>query len=426
MIARLVILPTEGPLRSFAIANIINTVGSGLYLAGSALFFTRGVGLSVNQVAGGLTIAIAVGLTLTMVFGRLADLYGPKLIYLVLLLVQVCAMAAFTQVRSYFVFLAVAIVSGIADRGIAGTVGAFIHSLSDRANRVTARAQLRATTNVGLGVGTLLASAALVTNTSTAYRMLIAGNSLLFLIAALMVARIPTPQTQPCAEVQTATLPRRPSPLRDRPYLLVAAGNGLLSLHVTTLSFAVPLWIADHTTAPVWIVSVILVVNTVLVVGFQVRVSASARTVAGGVRLSRYAGLALATSCILMAVMPHVGTAVVVVLLLLWACVFTVGELCQSSEGFCFSFELAPDTAQGAFQSVFALGPGVMRACGPSLLAAVVLKHGTMGWLALAVLFVAAALFTSMAAVSASRRLCVASTAVSGSPSRPGRVRTTS
>jgi MFS family permease len=418
MISRLGILPTEGSLRAFAIANIINTVGSGLYLAGSALFFTHVVRLGVDQVAVGLTIGTAVGLALATRFGRLADLYGPKLIYLVLLLVQASAMAAFTLVRSYLAFLVVAIVSGIADRGIAGTVGAFVHHLGGRANRLTARAQLRATTNVGLGVGTLLASAALVANTSTAYTLLIAGNSLLFLITALMVARLATPRIQLRPRGQNAALPDRSSPIRNRPYLLVAAGNGLLSLHVTTLSFAVPLWIADRTTAPIWILSVILVVNTVLVIGFQVRVSAGAKTVAGGVRLSRRAGLALATSCILMAVTPHVGSAVVVVLLLLWACVFTFGELCQSSGGFCFSFELAPDTAHGAFQSAFSLGPGVMRACGPSLLAALVLKHGTVGWFALAMLFLVAALFTSLAAASASRQLCVAPASIAGS--RPG------
>ncbi|MCX4632353.1 hypothetical protein [Streptomyces sp. NBC_01443] len=61
-------------------------------------------------------------------------------------------------------------------------------------------------------------------------------------------------------------------------------------------------------------------------------------------------------------------------------------------------FELAPDHVQGAYQSVFALGPGITRALGPSLLAVVVLRNGVGGWLALAVSFVVSGAVVSAAA----------------------------
>lgn len=52
----------RGPVRFLTIASFVTTVGSGLYLAGSMLFFTRVVGLSVAGVSSGLAIATVVGI----------------------------------------------------------------------------------------------------------------------------------------------------------------------------------------------------------------------------------------------------------------------------------------------------------------------------------------------------------------------------
>ncbi|NEE38013.1 MHS family MFS transporter, partial [Streptomyces sp. SID7982] len=91
MISRLQLLPPPGGLRRFAVANLVNTVGSGLYITGGTLYFTRAVGLSVGQTALGMTLGTGLGLALMMVFGRLADRFGPKLVYLGLLVAQALA-----------------------------------------------------------------------------------------------------------------------------------------------------------------------------------------------------------------------------------------------------------------------------------------------------------------------------------------------
>ena len=51
-----------GHLRTLSYATFANTVGSGLWTAGAALFLTRGVGLSAVSVGAGLTIAGVTGL----------------------------------------------------------------------------------------------------------------------------------------------------------------------------------------------------------------------------------------------------------------------------------------------------------------------------------------------------------------------------
>ncbi|WP_406199082.1 MFS transporter [Streptomyces sp. NBC_01017] len=402
--AGLNLLPASPRLRRFAYANLVNTIGIGLYLAGSALFFTRAVGLSVGQVALGLGVATGVGLALMMPLGKLADRYGVKKIYLILLIGQAIAMASFTLVDSFPVFVCVAVVSGIAESGVAGTAGAFIHAISEPGERVVGRAQLRTSTNIGLGVGSLLAAGALAVGTATSYTILIAGNSLLFAAAAVLVSRIHV-STQSPETVAPSPAVSLIAPLRDAGYMAVTATNAVLSLHVTVLSFALPLWVANHTQAPVWSVSAVLLVNTGLVVLFQVRVSKSAGTVPTAARAARRAGFFLAASCAVMALTPHMAAWPALVVLIGWAALLTSGELLQSSGEFCFSFNLAPDDAQGVYQSAFALGPGVVRALAPGALTVLVLGHGAIGWLGLACVFVLGGLGTAAAAAWAEQRL---------------------
>lgn len=45
--------PPPGPLRTLSLATLANTVGSGLWLAGAALYLTRDVGLSAARSAPG-------------------------------------------------------------------------------------------------------------------------------------------------------------------------------------------------------------------------------------------------------------------------------------------------------------------------------------------------------------------------------------
>ncbi|WFE49778.1 hypothetical protein [Micromonospora sp. WMMD1155] len=58
--------------------------------------------------------------------------------------------------------------------------------------------------------------------------------------------------------------------LRDRPFLAFTLVDGLMSMHISLLTIALPLWIAGHTTAPVWMISALTLVNTGLVVLLQV------------------------------------------------------------------------------------------------------------------------------------------------------------
>ena len=71
-------LPPPGRLRTLSLATLANTIGTGLWVTGAALFLTRAVGLTPTEVGLGLTLAGLVGLTASVPLGGLADRRDPE------------------------------------------------------------------------------------------------------------------------------------------------------------------------------------------------------------------------------------------------------------------------------------------------------------------------------------------------------------
>ncbi|MFF4297705.1 MFS transporter [Streptomyces vinaceus] len=403
------LVPPPGPVRRFTLVVLLRSVGSGLFMSGSALFFTRVVGLSIGQVGFGLSLAAGIGLLTMVPIGRLADRFGGKPAYLLLLVVQAAAMCAYVAVRSFWAFLLVACLSAVADRGTSGTLGALVHGLGNGGtDRVLVRSYLRSTGNMGLSAGALLAGVALQADTAVGYVLLIAGNALMLLAAAVVLGPLHIARSGARIEAAAPHQGRRKTEragraLRDRRYMTLTGLSAIATLHYHILAFAMPLWVANWTSAPRWMISAILVVNTVIIVLFQVRTGQLASTLTGAARVARLAGIALALACIVIGFSADAPVVVAVLLLALWGVIHSIGELLQASSEFCLSFDLAPDDAQGEYQSTFALGEGTARVVAPGLLSATVLSTGTSAWLGIGVLLFGACLATSFIARRASR-----------------------
>ncbi|MFD6565834.1 hypothetical protein [Micromonospora profundi] len=94
-------LPPPGHLRTLSLATLANTVGTGLWVTGAALYLTRVVGLSPAQVGLGLTFAGLVGLTASVPLGGLADRRDPRTLRAVLQLAQAAVAVAYLLVGSF-------------------------------------------------------------------------------------------------------------------------------------------------------------------------------------------------------------------------------------------------------------------------------------------------------------------------------------
>lgn len=113
---------------------------------------------------------------------------------------------------------------------------------------------------------------------------------------------------------------RRTLVLRDRPFLVITALNGVLALSWRMIDPGIPLWISHHTHAPLWIWAVVIGISAGGTVLFQNRVSRWGVTVPAAARLGLWSGIALACSCVVFA-FSHDGAGPVVVGVLVLAAI---------------------------------------------------------------------------------------------------------
>ena len=381
--------PRTSAGRRLAVAALIDSLGSSMFLSGSAIYFTRILGLSPTEVGLGLSIAGLVGLLGSVPIGMLGDRFGPGRVYVAIQVWRALAYAAYALAGGFTSFVAIASAIELGDASAPAIAQAMVGLAVPDEERVETLAKVRAVRNVGFGLGAGVAAAALTVGARPAFLALILANAGLVLLSAWLLARVRTgrPQTLGAAG-------RRFELAGDAAYLGAALLNGVLSVHMTLLFVGLPLWIATHTRAPVAIVGVLIAINTVMAVALQARLSARARHVRGALACMVRAGLALACFGVAAFLMGRVGAIPVAVLLSVLAVVFlTFGELWQSAGAWAISYGLAPADRQAQYLATFQLGTALQAVLGPAVLVALVLPVPT-GWLGFAVVVAAAGLLT--------------------------------
>ncbi|MFJ4282487.1 MFS transporter [Streptomyces massasporeus] len=384
-------LPAAGNARRLGVLTLIQSLGLGVFLTSSAVFFTRTIGIPAQRVGLALSVAGLCGLLCTVPIGRLADRLGAGRVLTVNFLLAAAGFTAYCLVDGFAAFLAVACAIAVLETSAGALQASLTDALVGEAERVRVSAQMRSLFNLGFLGGAALAGAAIAAGTSTALYATVLANAALQLVsvAVLLGMRLPA-GSGPRAAAPAADAPGgvlRSAALRDVRYVAVALVCGALELYHPLLTVGLPLWIVTATDAPALLVSGLLILDTVLVLLFQVAVSKGARTPAGAARMLRWAGWALGASCLVFAVSGGHGALLDSAALLGGALVLVLGELYQASASWGLSFGLAPAGRQGEYQAVFSLGRGFQQFAGPWLMTSLVVGAAGTGWLVLAALF---------------------------------------
>jgi MFS family permease len=367
---------------------MVYSFGSGLFQAGSAVFFTRALGLDPAQV--GLGLSLAAGLTLlgAVPLGAVIDRYGPQRVWVISLVLNAALFAAYPFVGGFGGFLVVvlALAAVNASAGVARQVYS-INALRPE-ERVTALAYQRSLLNVGFGLGAVLSGLVLAVDTITAYRLMVWFIAAVFLTTAVFVRRLPPlPEVPPPAKRIS-----RLAVLRDRPFMTVALFSGLLTAHQTLYLTVLPLWMVTRTDAPKPVIAGLVVLNTVLIVLLQVRVSRGSDTASGAARVSRRGALLIALFCLVVPISALTSGVLTVVVVVAAATVLTVAELIEAGGSWGLTSVLPPPAQRGAYVGAFRLGSQVQFMVGPIGLTALGVSTGGWGWFPLAALFALLAL----------------------------------
>ncbi len=383
------IIPRTAMGRRFAFIATIDSLGTGMYYAGSALFFTRVVGLSVGQVGIGLSLAGLVGFLGVVPIGMLADRVRAGRIYVALQLWRAAGFTAYCLAGSFPVFVAIACAIGLADAAVPPISQAVVGAAVSSEDRVDTLAKIRAVRNIGFSVGALVAAVAIQHGSRAAFVFLIAGNAASFLIAALMLWSARVTQLITVGKSAKGT---RPTLVADARYIAAAVLNGVLSVHLMLLPLALPLWIAMHTKVPIGTFGLLFMLNTVMAVLLQARFARSADKLRGAVACAVLAGASLAAFGVIAYVMGQVHLVVLATLLAVVAAVLiTFGEMWQSAAGWTISYELARPERRAQYLSTFQMGTVVQAAAAPWVLTHLVLPN-PRGWLIFAAVIAVAGL----------------------------------
>lgn len=321
--------------------------------------------------------------------------------------VQGLALVGYVLVHDLASLVITASIVTLAQQGGSSVRSAAIGRAFPGGERVRVRATMRTVTNIGIAAGTALAAIPLAVGTGVAYRVTMVVAGVLFVASAFVLLGLPALRIDaaPAERTETGSILRPVrdgrSPYRDVRFLGVGALTGIFGIQFGLFEVAVPLWVVGHTVAPDVLVSPLLLVNTVVVIALQVRMSRGTGTIAGAARSMMHAGWLMTVACGLWAAAGWVTgddwlpAAVAGAVLVVAALVHSLAEITSSAAGWSLSFEMAPADRVGAYQGVYGTGYAVGAMVAPAVVTLTAIDLGTVGWAVLAVMFLAAALGTA-------------------------------
>lgn len=375
------LIPEPGPRRTYALANLINSFGFGLMIVSMPLYFSRIVHLTTGQIGLGLTIAVAVGMLAGVPIGDLADRRGPLQVAKAMLLVQCGTAVAFLFLRNFAGFAAVSTLDTLALTASMSASGALLRRVGGE-DATGFRASTYALTSLGISLGTVCCGIAIQLGTPLAYHALIIADAATFLVAWVLMLRLPHYDPLP----KPAKAPRWGAVV-DRPFVAYTALAGAMQMQFFVITLLLPLWVADNTHAPRWCISLFLIINTILVVLLQVRVSNRVQTIRQGGIAMRRAGVIFLFSCSAIGFATGLPGWAALLVLIAAVCLHTFGELWHQAGTFALSFGLPPAHAQGQYEGLLGIGTGIGSAVAPALFLGPILGLGRPGLIGLGVYF---------------------------------------
>jgi MFS family permease len=382
------VLPPTGPGRTFFWAALINMTGTGAYLTAAVLYFVDYVGMPPVRVGLGLTIAGLVALSAGVPVGSLADRIGARVVFASALAVEALATGLLLLIRDYWQFVVLVTVAAMAAAASSAARGPLVRAAGgDRPTEL--RAYLRSANNLGIALGGAATTGVVAVAGTSGLPVVIFADALSFLLAVLVVLRLP--ETTPGSP---ADRPSFGAVFRDRPYAALVLINAVMMQQYPVLTLIIPLWLTQWAGSPRWVVGPLVIINTLMVAFLQVPLSRGADTPTAAARFMIRAAAALLLSFVIIGFTRDRNTVVTVTALAVAVVLLSLGEIWYSVAGTELSFRLAPQEALGQYQGLFSTGGKLGVALSETVAVLLCIRLGTPGWLILGVVVVGASLAT--------------------------------
>ena len=323
---------TRGSLRPspgavFLVSALVNSCGMGMFMAVSMIHYTVGLGLPMAQVGVVMSVSVGVSLVCVVPVSSLADRVGPLTALIALNAWQACAFVILMGVDGILGLAVVATMTAVGGRAIPPINQAVVAAVLGREERVLVMARVRAARNAGMAVGSGMTALALAFLGEGGAVLLIGTCAFTYLVNCAGLWWI---RSSHDASATGGRQRKAPPAFRDPGYLTLTALNGLLAFHMTGLVVALPLWALSQGVEPE-ITALFLGLNTVLVVGLQVRLGRGIEGVPRAASAVVWAAVALSCSYLLFGGAAWTSSWWTVVLLCAGVVLLSIGEIGQTT-----------------------------------------------------------------------------------------------
>jgi MFS family permease len=397
---RLSALPT-GTARQLAVATFIDWSGTGVWLTTSTVLMVRVVHLHPTQVGFGLTAGGVLGLAAVWPVTTATRRWSVRRVAITVQVLRGLFFLSYLFVHSAPAYYLAAALVAIADRPATSVNQILVSRCVPDKHRTATLAVMHVATNSGMMIGALLASAALLLPSRASLDAVVTANSLSFLVAAWQVRRATAGQETANA-ASGGTAPAARAGWFSWRFLLVTFGCAALALLFPLFNVEIPLWLTTRTSVPPVTVSALFMLNTVLVVAFQTRLTRWTTGIRTGIRAGAVAGMCIICCCGLLAALPGLATWAAAGGFVLAALLLTFGEINQGSAAWTLSFGLSPPEETTRSLALFNTGQAAAFVLGPALCTSAVAWAGRGGF---AILATIVAIGTGLVILGAGRRV---------------------
>ena len=405
-------LPPSPLARSLSVQSILFAVGEGTFITGSAVFFTQIVGLSAAQVGIGLTVAGVVSFFFAVPAGKLADRIGTKRIWAISALGTSLLYFVWPLLHGFAAYLVMMVVLEVVSQAGWSGRGAYTIDIFTREERVQSQAFMRAALNIGFTFGALIGGLALATNSDAVVRAVPILTGAILLANTNWITRLPDPpaKEQPAHAAHDAAI--KPAALKNRAFLALMTGDGVLGTNQVLLNIVIPLWLVEETDAPRVLLAWLFGTNTVMAVFLQVAAARGVNSVARSLRASYISAGFFVLSCAIVLVTHDTIGWLTIALVWLGHVTVTGAELFQSAGSWGFQSELTDSDQRAEYQGAAHIGHTAGSVWAPALFTYLAMEHGSLGWITIASICIVATLTMGPSARAAERYLAQHGSAV--------------
>ncbi|MEU4250356.1 MFS transporter [Amycolatopsis sp. NPDC026612] len=371
------------------VALVVDSIGNGLFLPLGLIFFTKITDVPLILIGVLLSVANIMQLPIPVFAGALADRYGARPLVVLAQVLQALGYFAAGLVTGPAGILVSAVLTALGVRFFWSSVFTLIADYVDGSSGGRSKDYWYGWSNMartgGLGVGGVLTGIALANpqTSEQVFRLIAFGTAGCFAIAAVTIAlvvRAPRP-VQPGAAGPAGYRDL----LRDRPYLGLIGVNVVFALSGMMLPLALPTLVVIHLDADAWLVSAVLVGNTIAVSLLTAPVVLRLRPFRRTGILAAAAALWVAWALLFAVLVPgQLGWGIPV--LIGAVVVFTAASVMHAPVSIGLAAAAAPAETRGRYLAIFQYSFTLAEIVGPGFFTTLfAVAHG-LPWVALAAL----------------------------------------